>query len=555
MIKRRIYGLFFLASLLLSVPTWAGPDDIQNNFSVFMTTNLEGNMRTPMLINVGSHRVDEFHKVIGEFRTDRGESILPDKNETVDVIIIVPKGAPEESREDLKRQIAAQMKEHYPKAKYEIKESFVDLEEDKAALEDLRGELNEARQKIPPGTGWEQMAKMADQSVTDGLEENRKLKEAWWKKLTPSRLVGGLLNRAASTHPYATEPATLIIGMVKFGIAFTTVLTRYGDIGGPLWKNAAALGLAVLAGGVSYVFGYNAKAWRKITTEHIFPWMKDSPLVKFYNRSPALKSAHINFWRSLVITWTLRMLAAATKQTTYDLEAKMRLPVEYPLSLNWFATALYVSLPEVALDGNMEAAMRALEEKGRLNHQSYTYLFQAIALIDTTMHALIRSNLNGPARVASTVSIASKLGVISVARWSPPGRKRIVFVSDQISTEKTADYAVVRGQGFAKFLGSQITTAVKGFKGIGEQEFPVSDRDLVARDNSLEHAWKFGLSSTDMDTVLNDPSLTIDQFRTKLGLGDLSRDALQAFWKVRNDYRGKGMSLPRVCAEALHDGI
>lgn len=522
--------------LTLAAVFWSGICSAAdpNSFTLYLTTNAENRYGGNVVINVGSMTVDELPRFVqptSDVREAR-KALLPSVSEPIEVVIVVPKGAAEDVRAGFIRQIRTAMARKYPNAVFNIRESFVDTQADRAALEEQRAELNDLRAGIVPASPQSPEAlRLADKindSIDAGLEENRRFERSWVKKAA-----GGL----NETHPYNTVIAARVVALTKLATSGFVLISKYGI-------NAMSLVIGGISGGISAAFGYNAKKWSEFCTTHQFPWFKDALPVKLYNKTGWFKSATINLVRSLGLSYMLRELAYLSNQQVKGER------VGSPNSLNFFVEGLGLTIPEIVLDGLVDDGVRALELKGVLNHQSRSYVLWTIGLIDTAMHSFFRAGAVKAAYTVAAISWGSKLAVWGASKLLKPVQKRFIFISDGVSSEKTGEIVENRGN-FLAYLASLGKGIFQGVANRRAGKFSVSDKEMVLQQLGLSEAWNLALSPAEVDRIKNDASLTQAEFEKMLNLRDTDREIVNSMWKNRERQLGQSLRLLDMCEAAL----
>ena len=514
MISKRNIPLFLaVATLFSSISSFAKDP---NSFSLYLTTNAENRYGGNIMINVGSMPMSEIP-----------ETLLPASDEPVEVVVVVPKGAPAESREEFIGQIRTAMNSKYLHARYNIRESFVDVDAEIATYQEQQAELEKMKPGIIPGTDADKLEQRAEKEIAAGIEEDKQFKRSWF-----NRAVGSL----NSTHPYNTVIAAKVVALTKLATSSIVLLSRYGI-------NPVSLVIAGISGGVAAMFGYNAKAWSEWSTSHEFPWLKDNLFVRTYNRLGWFKSATINLIRSAFTAYVLRELAYLSHQTVNGK------PVDSPNTGMYAWETLGLSVPEVVLDGLLDDGARSLETKGVLNHQSRSYILWTIGLIDTTMHAFFRAGAVNTAYTVAVVSWASKLAVWGTSMVLKANPKRFVFISNDIGEEKTAK--LTESKNVFGYLAGLVKNLAQSISNSRAGKFSESDEDMVKQDLGLGETWNLALPSEKLERIQRDPTLTQKEFVKMLNLKDTDRSIVNSLWNLRNQKLNHDFNPVQACAEAL----
>ncbi len=541
----RHYGAsLFLFAMALLQPLDAYAKD---GYSVYLTSSAQNRYGGDIMLDVGSFEPGELPDLFDQFDSGNGQSLLPKSDEPVEVIVIVPRGASRERREELAGRVRSEVQARYPNMKLRIRESFVDLNSDRQAMREQREALLEAAEAVPDDSPQEAQIQKALQSVEEGLKDNENLRKSWFTRV---RERSGLITAAVNeTHPYNTIIAARAVAIGKFSVSGFVIVGKYG-------LNWSSAGIGAVAGGVAAAFGYNAKRWSAWCTKHTFPWLQDWSPVKFYNRTGWLKSANINLWRSLGISYVLRYLAYLSEQTVLNQKTGEREEVDSPNSLEFLFGGLGLTIPEIVLDGFMDDGFRALELKGRFNHQSRSYGLWLISVVDTFMHALFRANATEWAYKVAVVSWGLKVGVAVAGKYLPAVPRRFVFISEDIGTEKTAELHENR-RNFFTWLASLGSTLAESIRNRAKGVFSVSDQEMVKWHFGLEETWNLNLSPEERERIHTDRSLSQTEFERILRLGDEDRTVRNDLWRIRNENLvspgslTSGKSLPQMCVEAL----
>ncbi len=569
----KLTSLFFVvaaAVLFLASPLKADPKG--KGFTVYLTTEGTNRYGANIMVDAGEMNVEDMPTLFDEFNTSNGVSVLPASNEPVLVVVVVPKGASIETRKAFEKQVRDVVGARYPNMQLEIQESFVDLDADSKVLEDQLADVHAVQPKLAPGSIEADVADIVEAKIQTGLVENEQFRLSWFGKArnrvgrsvrtvarasrhpfaaTEAVAVGaamavyngsgqvvGWLNRS---HPYNVVVAARLVALAKFTTSGMVILTKYG-------LNPTSAAIAAIAGGVGAAFGYNAKKWSNFCTSHTFPFFKEFWPVALYNRTGWFKSANINFFRSLGISYVLRSLAVASGQTIVGSDGE-RHGVPSPNSWDFLFGGLGLTIPEVWLDGLMDDSMRALELKGLLNHQSRSYILWGVSFIDTTMHSLFRAGAVKGAYAVATVSWGSKLAIWAAGRFLPAGPKRFVFVSEDVSKQanavlhadeqkklKEAQAAgqVVKGPGFFRWFARLVSDSVQEMKNWHSGKFTLSDHTMVLQNFGLDEVWNLNLKDEQKKRIEADPSLTRAEFVKWLNLMDADVSVVRAVWSARN---------------------
>ncbi len=499
--------------------------------TLFVDTPVQNRFGGHITVNVGRANIN-----------DLSDALRPAAGEAIEVVIVVPKNARADVREDFLTRVREQM-QRYPNARYILKESFVDTQADVAAMEAKREELHQITAAADAnGTSTPQTRQVAEQverSIDAGIAETRALEESWTNKFSRR-----LFDRLGRTHPYNTVIAARAVAMMKFTVASVVLIGKYG-FQNPLVNPSSYL-IGFLSGTVSAAFGYNAKRYSNWCTSHQFPFFKDSLPVRAYNRSGVVKSATINFVRSLGLSGVMRWLAHVTGQVSNGV------PVASPFSWDFVISGLPLTTLEIFSDGAMDVGTRSLEQKRIMNHQSRSYVQWLVGILDTTMHGLFRANSVRSAYTVGSISVGTKIGLWVLGKLAPTPPRRFVFISDEVSQVRTAA-KLAEAPTFKQYAKALFKSFGQAIANRRSGKYSVSDREMVEQDLSLGEAWTTVLSEKDMNSVQNDDDLTQDDFSKMLNLMDTDRDLANRLWQARNAARARGVGLDLVdaCANAL----
>lgn len=470
----------------------------------------------------------------------------PSGDASVQVIVVVPKNAPQHYRDQFLLEIRQTIDARYPNAQYEIHESFVDLNADALTLLEKRAEVE--KMKAQPGLteAQQDLLVYAEEQIEVGLKEDQRLCESWFQSSCSKFFAYFNPALKALNHPYNSVVAAHAVAMTKFGISSVVTLSKYGI-------NPTSVMIATLQGGITAAFGFNAKSWSQWCTSHEFPFLKETAAVQWYNRNGWFKSANVNFLRSMGLNYVMRMLAYWTGQETGGR------PVETANSAEFMMGAMGIALPEVYLDGLMDDGLRALELKGRLTDQNRRYLLWGISFIDTAMHTLFRTGNVNAAYAVATAGWTLKSAVWAAGKYAPAKENRIVFISDFVGTKPEKAPPKVtenRLQFITNFLwyltgvggvSSELLNRING-------TFMVSDDQLVRRDLGItELVTAGGLSLENLARIKSDPNLSKKDLSEILNLKDADPKIVEAILEYRNRLLKDAQTVDPIslCAHAL----
>jgi hypothetical protein len=472
-------------------------------------------------------------------------SALPGQSDPMQIIVIVPKNAPDRYRREFLTQIKSTLSARFPNSRYEVQESFVDLDEDAKALLEARASLRALTASGALSPEQLALAEQADREIESGLASDQALCESWFNKMCPRffRHFNRKLQRA--NHPYNTIIAAHAVALTKFGISASVTLSKYG-------VNVSSVGIAAVQGAITAAFGFNAKAWSQWCTAHEFPFFKESFPVQFYNRHGWLKSANINLMRSLGISYIMRMLAYWSGQTANGK------PVETANSLDFFIQGLGITLPEIVLDGMVDDALRSLELGGHIRDSDRNYLIWGISFIDTAMHTFFRTGNVEAAYTASVFSWAAKLAVLLAAKALKAKENRLFIVSDLVRDVPVNPPVNLRTGGLAG-IGNFLSYLFGGgvyleWQNRVSQKFSVSDLALFKKHFGLtELVTPAGLPQETLRRLRTDPDLSKEDLRNILELRDLDPKILDAIYsyRLRRLKDGKVLEPMEMCAAGL----
>lgn len=524
-------ALLSLLMTFLSAPAFAhnAQAPVETGARVLVSSERLDRYGAQILVDGGAMPVSGIPELLSKFDSVGGigqrNAGLPDASQPVQAIVIVPKNAPLSYRQEFLTQIKSALATHYRNVKYEIHESFVDLDADAAALWEQRYELNRLRNQPDLTQAQVALLELADNQVEQGLSDDQAVCESWFRQRCSQFFRFFDPRRSRINHPYNSVIAAHAVAMTKFGISSVVTLSKYG-------VNVSSVLISAVQGAITAAFGFNAKAWSQFCTSHEFPFFKETLPVKFYNRHGWLKSANINLLRSLGLSYIMRMAAYWSGQTVAGR------PVETANSLDFFVQGMGIALPEIILDGLVDDGTRALELKGYLSDQNRKYLLWAISFIDTTMHTLFRiGNVEGAYAVA-TVSWVAKAGVWLTARHLRAKQNRFFIVSDLISEQPVNPQPAARsGRALTNFLWY-----VSGVGGITLElrnrlhgKYRVSDAEMVRQNYGLtERVTPGTLSDADLERLRSSPDLTKEDLRRMFSLRDSDPDIVDAMFEYRN---------------------
>lgn len=513
-------SLIVAALALLSSFAFGGEKGLTTSFTVVVPTDARDKYGAPYQLSLGSTPVDELGTLIDQFNVSSNETsdspttTLSDPTKPVDVIVVVPRNTPQENINEFRSVIEAQIKTRYPKAKVEVRLSYVDVEADSEALRDQARELREMSHKFQPNAPEQQLIRLGQDQVEKGLRENELFKANWAKRLFKG-----------AAHPSNTVIVARAVASLKFGMSAGFMISKWG-------LNPGSIMIASLQGLVSAAFGFNAAKWRDISAKHMFPWFKETSVVKFYNDRGWLKSANVNFFRSLGITYVFRTLLWASGAKTAQGETAPN-----PYTMEFFAPALASALPEVILDGFLDDASVALQAKGYLDGRTGSYLLWTIGMIDTFMQASLRAGLMDAWKVFNAVSIGGKTLTIAAGKFLPARTPRILLISADLQTKGQTQLRRPARNFLERFFNDVVLSLPDMVRAIGfaKRDLHVdSDRTLVERSLGIADEINIGAYNENV-AGLFDLGLTYKDFAKSLNLTDRTDWMGQALWKMRQE--------------------
>jgi len=534
-------GLLLLLPLLfLSLLSHASSAD-DHAFTVHFASGEKNRMGGNVMLKVGNVEGSQIDSFLLDFDKENGGTALPKAKQTIEVVVIVPKGASQKKRREMVAQIMSAMSKRYPQIKLTVQESFVDAQEDREVMEGHLAEIQIQKEKTPDGTVAEDILDKALEQAEQGIRENEEFVRNWSDDPKPNpRWYTG-------RHPYTRVVLAQMVALGKFGISSTVLATRFGF---PPWsitqaalglvRGWSAAGIAGLNGFVGAFFGYYGASYDAWCSTHVFPFFRSHPLVKLYNGLPELKSASINLFRSLGITYIIRTAAWLSGQIEHKINLNWNpfgidlIPGDLtasPYSLSFFFAALLIAAPEVVLDGFFGAGGRALQVKGYTSFNTRSMLFWVCSYVDAFMHTMLRANQVSAAFYALAVGTTNKFVVWAAGRFLPNKHPRFVFISDEIGTKPVApktNLGVVGNFTRWLFLDTfiQMVNAKRG-------QFNLADVAMVEENCGLRESWNLKLTPADRRRYERDPSLTLNEFANLLHLNDTDHSQVSFLWEVR----------------------
>lgn len=489
-----IRSIVFLA---LTVPFYVHAQ----GFSLFFQTPAI-NQRIGSFISVdaGEYRdLAQLGQAMSILEDKNGKSLIPGKNEPVDVVVVVPKGAPRIYVEQFVLQARREMLKAFPTATLSIETSYLDTEKEEAEYE---AEVAALKSEAPQSAEEEEF-------LTERLKkiesDSRNLK-AWsmnWYQKSQNWL----------HNPANRTIAARVVGSIKGVIAAKVLISKYG-----LDVTSAALGL--YNGAVTLMFGYYATEFSNWCTTHSFflskrfPWLeKMRPLkflginfrpIEFYNSTPEMKSFSVNIFRSLGLAYIARSLA----YLTHRVNIKTGEAIENPNNVNFFIEGAGLTLAETLGDAGMDVGLRSLTQKGYLRYTSRSYLLWAISISDTVMHSYFRAGDTASAYVMLAINTTGKSAIYLASKLTPRKNKKIVIVAKDIQRD-SQDFLHVARQ-------NNLTEAVV----------------LNPRSDLLLKLQNSGTSLSEVEKILNLKDVTTDdlaQIHQSIVSGDEPVKAC-AFW-------------------------
>lgn len=485
--------------------------------TLFLSTSHANRYGGQIMLDAGELKIDEIPDFMATLDPQTSGAVLPASNAPVEVSVVVPKNAPLSYRQEFLGEVSAAIQTRYPQAKFKLVESFVDLEADAAALLETQADIK-ARQSQPGLSARDaKILEAAQTEVTEGLKDDQALCESWFRNSCPTYFKH--FNRAWSAvrHPYNTVIAARAVALTKFGVSVSVTISKYG-------LNPVSALIAVAQGGIAATFGYNAKSWSEWCTSHQFPFFKESLPVSWYNRTGWFKSATINFFRSLGLSYVFRTIAHESGQTVNGRT------VETANSFEFLFQGLGLTIPEIVLDGLMDDGARALELRGRINDQGRKYLLWGISMIDTVMHTAFRAGAINVAYSAAAVSWGTKLGVWGAGKLLKQRAARFIAISSELN--QTTSGRAVSAKNFIGYLfGAGIPDAIMNRV---RNQFTVTDRTMVEQDLGIDETWKLSLSESDLARLRTDRNLSEADLRKILNLKDSEPDLVKAMMSYRS---------------------
>lgn len=528
---RFLPSLLGLILFIVCTFTYASASD--ETFSIYLAGPQTDRYGANVTINAGSMPISDLNKFI----TTGPLENQAQRNDIIDVIVVVPRGATLESRSRFQNQIREQLQSAgYSRLKFQIRESFVDLEEDAQTLLEEKAKFEELQKHLPPQSQAATSAEKAISIIEQGLSDDQVMASNWGLHL--KSLAGYPFQKLNNSHPYKTVIAARVVAVSKLSISAALILGKYG-------LNLSSALIAALSGGVAAAFGYNAKKWSSWCTTHQIPWFKNFAPMRAYNQTGWFKSAHINWWRSMGLSFIYKGLAHLTNQQSHGVQ------VPSPVSTEFLVSGLGLTIPEIVLDGLMDDGARALELKARINHQTRSYLLWIVGMIDTTMHGFFRANATKAAYMTAAVSWGAKLAIWGTSKLLSPHPRRFIFVSDKISSQAQAKLVEDKSSffSFLRSLGTSITSSIRNLR---SGKYSESDRTMVLQDLGLGEEWQIALNESDLQKIHYSKELTQSEFSKLLNLNDSDPKIVDALWNERNARLGDpSWSLWEACGRAL----
>ncbi len=507
-------------------------------------------------LNLGETNLDSLGSTLDAFNTADGTALV-DGSTPVEVIVVVPKEASEEAIRAFCTQVVSSIQTRYPRMQLVLKRAYKDLQSEEAIFAQIEGDVARQLSMGAPNTQDVAIAKIVNQAIASGRSEIQNLRRSWFLIPTLKRLGAAAINKVNDSHPYNTLIAANLVALGKFGAAGTVMVSKYG-----LSLSSVLLGFA--SGTVSASFGFNAKQWSRIGTEHVIPFAKDHPVIKWYNQTGWFKSTHLNIWRSVALSWLFRWLAFLSGQ---EIEGTA---IADPTNLLFLSQALRLAVPECFLDGVMDQGTRSLEQKGIINHQTRTYLLLGVGLNDTFMHGCFRTGLEEAALAALMVGSTAKIAIGWAGRDIPAGPARFVVQhgslaeqsaptsSNHTQTPRTQREIVRQLRGAFLYVPTRVAALFQALANRVTGNFPVSEATLQTWDLGTDESWNLDLTPEQLDRIATDPELPRSEFENMLKVGDSDRALMNIFWTLRQERLqtqhpepDSRRSLHRLCADAL----
>lgn len=544
-----------LSIVLFFVAGAVNAETSTDGISLLLSTRVQNRYGGSIMLDAGKMRIQDIPSLFAHLEIQNDKSILPQSQQKIEIVVVVPRNAPLSYREKFLQEIHSAISSQYPNAQYKLVESFVDINADSEVLLAQQQAIDELQKNPKLKPVDQQILAAAENELTEGLKENQNLCESWFKK-SCSRYYK-YFNKAWKDlkHPYNTVIAARAVAATKFGISVSVTLSKYGIspygalmsvLQGGLMAmtdfNYAGGLIALAQGGVAAAFGYNAKSWSEWCTSHQFPYFKESLPVKFYNRTGWFKSASINFVRSFGLSYVFRMLAYSSGQTVNGQA------VETANTWEFVKDGLgVITIPEIILDGLMDDGLRALEQRGIINDPGRKYLLWAISMIDTVMHTGFRANDMNMAYSAAFASWGAKTSVWIAGKLLKQRTQRFVVLSNLLNDKKQGQEISVKNF-LGYILGAGIPTALSNRI---NEEYTVLDRTLVEQDLGVDEVWQMNPSAKDLDRLRNDSTLSETEFREILNLKDTDSVIVNKMLEYRKNRLNTNYSVLDMCKAAL----
>ncbi len=368
-----------------------------------------------VVVDAGTYEdVREIADKLQSLQSPNGKGISPSPNEPVEVVIVVPKGVPDQYAEVFRREVERKLRERYPQATFTTQFSYIDTEVEEDVIERAIETLNGAPKLEFPAVEQERAALLAvlDETQTD----LRTWRDSWY---------GKGIEWLSKINPLKRNLAAFVVGGLKGALTCKVTITKYG-------LNSSSWIIGLLNGMVTAAFGWYATEFSRWRINHKVPLTEKYPrlnaLIEYYNNNKFVKSMSVNFVRAYLIDFFSLLSAHLTGQKNKKGEL-----IESPVSLKFFSSSSGLTVVEMLSDAAMDIALETLTQKGYLNYSSRSYILWALSFLGTWWHAHYRTGDIASAIVILSISTAINATFYSYSKSLSPNPKRIVVISDLIS--------------------------------------------------------------------------------------------------------------------------
>lgn len=178
--------------------------------------------------------------------------------------------------------------------------------------------------------------------------------------------------------------------------------------------------LALILGQIFSRYPTQINKWK---AEHNIPFLKDNPLVHFYNSRPFAKTLIINELIAFVAQSNFRFLSHLARPAQ----------IRTPLSTEFLGTFFAMSLVRTPLHSTGDVGLLTLLKKGYVTRRTAHYLYNLFAIESQISTLLFAGGKLRWLPIFLAIEWGTKSAVWGVARLLPPRHHRLMIVHPNIS--------------------------------------------------------------------------------------------------------------------------